>query len=60
MTSATPPDLFVEAGFYYEWTTSRSPFARKLTNYQPFLISSITSRQLTHGTAFSRGWRQVD
>jgi len=50
MTSVTPADLVVEAGFYYEWTTSRSPLARKLTNYQTVPDSSIPSRQLTHGT----------
>jgi hypothetical protein len=35
------------------------PLASKLTNYQPFPDSSITSQPLTHGTAFSRGCRQV-
>ena len=50
MTPATPADLVVEAGFYYEWTTSRSPLARKLTNYQTVPDSSIPSRQLPHGT----------
>ena len=50
MTSATSADLVVEAGFYYEWTTSRSPLARKLTNYQTVPDSSIPSRQLPHGT----------
>ena len=50
MTSATPADLVVEAGFYYEWTTSRSALARKLTNYQTVPDSSIPSRQLPHGT----------
>src|ERR1044071_10026834 len=58
MTSASKAGFVVEA-WSYEWTSSRSPLARKLTNYQPFPDSSITSRPLTHGTAFSRGCRQV-
>src|SRR5215203_4855654 len=51
MTSATNAGSHCRSGFYYEWTTSRSPLARKLTNYQPFPDGSIASRQLTHGTS---------
>ena len=52
MTSATTAGFVYRSGFYYEWTTSRSSLARKLTNYKLLSDSSIASRQLTHGTAF--------